>query len=432
MEWARSQGAIGIEDREMTGTRRESLAIDTMAEHLVDRFLTQLTAYAARKGSNDPEGAASTVLAETVVRLPDIRDHSEPALRSYLYRSLRRQLAREIEREQREEWAVNLLQIDARSNRSSAGLDGAAADLDLIADLLRQLTEDQRKVVNDRYVHGRPYGEIADELGKQPEAVRKIASRALVRMRVRLVALGLAAVAMVALLLSVWNDDSTLDTSPIDDSEQQHDEAPSTTTPGPRPDPGRSSVSTPDPDREQRQRSDIGSIETPVAPTPTTASAGSPPTTVAPSSTLPRSTVTASTTVPTSVSTSTPTTLPTTSARPGEPEAATPLMPVPDPPDACEVQIAERDSRGVEVHVLAGDPFAASYNLYDDDYQWLANTAGLDEAMTERDESGRVHEREWEHGDNPGFEPMDVYHVASVDTDGNESITVRCDRIELS
>ena len=397
----------------MTGTRRESPVLDAMAEHLVDRFLTQLTAYAARKGSNDPEGAASTVLAETVVRLPTIRDHSEPALRAYLYRSLRRQLVREVEREQREERAVNLLQIDARSNQSSAGLDSAVADLDLVADLLRQLNDDQRKVVNDRFVHGRPYGEIADELGKQPEAVRKMASRALVRMRVRLIALGLAAVAIVALLLSVWHDATTLDTSPIDDGEQQHDEAPSTTVPGPRPDPDRGSVSTPDLDRDQRRGADIGSIET----------------TIAPSSTLPGSTVTPSMT---SASTSAPTTLPTTSALPGEPEAANPFMPVPDPPNGCEVQIAERDSRGVEVHVLAGDPFAASYNLYDDDYQWLANTASLEEAMTERDESGQIHEREWEHSDNPGFEPMDVYHIASVDTDGNESITVRCDRIELS
>jgi RNA polymerase sigma-70 factor (ECF subfamily) len=74
--------------------------------------------------------------------------------------------------------------IESREPRSD-GRDGAAlaADREELARALGALTPEERFVLVSAKLEGRPYGELAAGLGKSGDAVKKLASRALQRLR---------------------------------------------------------------------------------------------------------------------------------------------------------------------------------------------------------------------------------------------------------
>jgi RNA polymerase sigma-70 factor, ECF subfamily len=74
--------------------------------------------------------------------------------------------------------------IEGRESRSD-GEDGAgrAADRETLARALGALTPEERFVLVAAKLEGRPYGELAAGLGKSADAVKKLASRALQRLR---------------------------------------------------------------------------------------------------------------------------------------------------------------------------------------------------------------------------------------------------------
>ena len=152
---------------------------------LVDRYHRELVDYAGRNGAPDPEGIADLIMARVLTRLGGLERLTDHGLETYLFRSLRREMNREIARDR----AGRLTLVDPGEPMDelvASGFEDSLGDADLIESLLGELTVNQRHVVVGRYLRDRTYEELGVELGLTPAAVRKTSSRAIARLRVAL------------------------------------------------------------------------------------------------------------------------------------------------------------------------------------------------------------------------------------------------------
>ena len=184
---------------------------------LVERYHSDLVDYAGRNGAPDPDGIADLIMARVLARLGGLESLTDEGLETYLFRSLRREMNREIAREQAGRLALVGDPELTLEQLTAPGFEDAFDDAALVESLLDELTDNQRQVVVGRYLRDRTYEELGVELGLTPAAVRKTSSRAIARLRV---VLGLVVAGSLVVALIVLNatarPETVVDTAPID------------------------------------------------------------------------------------------------------------------------------------------------------------------------------------------------------------------------
>lgn len=206
------------DDRSTVGpstTLHESCATgdaDAIAE-FYRLYQPELVAYARRQYADDPEGVADLAVFDTVSRLATMRTLEVRAVRAYLYRALKGRLADERAR----------AGVDQHPTASPPVVVAAESDPEAIVlgqlglhELLDLLTDAEREVVTHRFVGGYSSRETARRVGRSPDAVRRLQSNAMARLR-----FALAALVAVALLLGgaywlVTRSPFVVDTSPVE------------------------------------------------------------------------------------------------------------------------------------------------------------------------------------------------------------------------
>ena len=172
----------------------DAAAIDSV----VCRFHGELTGFARRRGAEDPEGMVHLALTSTLARLSDLRTLDDATVRAYLYRVVRRSLARERKVTERRPTAIPDGGYDSPDDRVDWFQQvGDKIDVDRLLD---QLTERDRELMVRRFLLDQRHEDIANDLGLAPEAVRQASRRALGRLR--LLAAAAAAVALFVLLVN--------------------------------------------------------------------------------------------------------------------------------------------------------------------------------------------------------------------------------------
>ncbi len=209
--------------------RADGSAID----EFIRRYQPELAGYARRHGAEDPEGMADLATFDTVRRLAGMRSMEEPAVRAYLYRALKGRLIDE------RRVSVPQVSIDGLGvELTTDGPESPVLDQLEFSEMLELLTPAEREVVSHRFVGGYTSVETAARVGRSPDAVRRLQSNAIARLRL---ALAVAAF-LVAVGAGYWlvsSNPAVRTTEPIDGpTEQQLPDSPRTsgrspTTPGP-------------------------------------------------------------------------------------------------------------------------------------------------------------------------------------------------------
>jgi RNA polymerase sigma-70 factor (ECF subfamily) len=132
---------------------------------------------------------AAETFAAILIALPSYRPTDAPGS-SWLYAIARNQLASSARRGSAETRARKQLQMQALvlSDAGEAALDRlvAAADIEELRKALRRLPDEQRDAVTARFLEGRDYAEIADQMQCSEQVVRKRVSRGLASLRLSL------------------------------------------------------------------------------------------------------------------------------------------------------------------------------------------------------------------------------------------------------
>ncbi len=289
----------------------------------VRRYQPELAAYARRHRADDPEGMADLATFDTVRRLPEMRRLDEPAVRAYLYRALKGRLIDEHRAAAAPHLSLDQVPIEPTQDGPESPVMGRLG----FRELLDLLTPAEREVVSHRFVAGYTSVETAERVGRSPDAVRRLQSNALARLRLALSVLAVVVVLGTAVWLATRGP-STATTEPIDDGPGETVPVPAETTiPSQlRPGPGAGSTPTaaePEPERATGPIANAGlttattatDVEESVTSGATEATEAS---TSTPSSTSPTTTSTPTTTPTTgSTMTTTSTTKPAAGAEPG-------------------------------------------------------------------------------------------------------------------
>jgi len=201
---ARPDNPAGLDDIELTALvelahRGEERAISLLYQH----FAPQLAQMAALQGLDQPDGLASEVLAKSFARLPMMEHVRIETFRAYIFRACRNAIANEHRR--RSSQPTIVLLGDDREKRepesTTSNPEAVATSGAWIQDVVSNLTEQQRRVVELRFVDNLTLSETAETLGADVVAVKSTQRRALKALRTILLAAGGAA-AMVWLVVT--------------------------------------------------------------------------------------------------------------------------------------------------------------------------------------------------------------------------------------
>ncbi|UYN84723.1 MAG: sigma-70 family RNA polymerase sigma factor [Microcella sp.] len=142
-----------------------------------------VAAFAAARGSREPDDLTSEVFLAVFDRLPQFRGDLA-AFRSFVFSIAYRRLVDELRMRGRRGETVELIAEDDPRRASSAEDEALASlgDQRVIA-LLRALPSDQRDVMQLRIVADLTVEQISVVLGKRPAAVKALQRRALERLR---------------------------------------------------------------------------------------------------------------------------------------------------------------------------------------------------------------------------------------------------------
>ncbi len=193
-------------------------------EIIYEEYHRDLTRFAAKQGSSDPEGVADLALLDgyrSFQRKP-IRDRS--GFRAYLYTAAKSHVVAESRRRAPAPTVVEPGRV-AEPDFASWSVDGI-----FLAELLEGLSDDQRQVIVSRFYEGYTAEEIGERLGKSTNAVHQLQWRALAALRrVLVAAVVVAAIAAVGWLLLQSRETVVVDNSPARPPAEQS--APSEPTP---------------------------------------------------------------------------------------------------------------------------------------------------------------------------------------------------------
>ncbi len=146
-------------------------------ESLSSHCLPQLTAFAAGRGANDPEGIAGTVMVEFLARLDRLSFDTPGQMWAYLYRIARSRVIDERR---------SLKPVEYREQDSmeallppTSGVEDAVTERHYVDDLLASLTSDQREVLQMRFLDDLSIEETANRTGRTLTAVKGLQRRAI-------------------------------------------------------------------------------------------------------------------------------------------------------------------------------------------------------------------------------------------------------------
>lgn len=443
----------------LSGARQDQ---DWAWRDLCALYLPRLERYASMQGADDPAGIANITLLEFHRSIDKFRGNDRRALDAYLYRTARNRIVDEHRKSPGSTVPLVTGELTP-SIAAAADFDEVIAGEEWVSGLLANLTEDQRKVLELRFMQDRSVNETAAILDKAPGTVNVIQHRALKALRIALAAAAIAA-AWFGVRQLADGADRSISVEPADTSLPGQPlvgelDGPNGSTPN---DPEGSGAILDGPssqfDQDSSAESNDGealaetqssaetqtatetqtstetqtaaeaqaSAETAAAETstsaqPATAPQTQPPTTQAPAagpptSPIPPTTQPVTTRPPTTqpVTTKPPTTQPVTTEAPvTQPPPTQPVTTaepiVVDTPDYCEVQMASSGvaTTGVEVHDLEQD-FAERYVFYDENRNVV--WSGTDPQQVEGVEI------EFESIPS-GFDPELVYYVAAQEGD---------------
>ena len=149
-------------------------------EELFRRFEPRAYAFFVRRtGSRE---RAQDLYQELFLRIHRARDRYDPSrpFTPWFFQIANRLLVDD----HRRAFRGREVALDDREPRSSrVGSEADVANREHLAQLLGGLSAEERYVVVSSKVEGLGYAELADQLGKSVDAVRKVASRALQRLR---------------------------------------------------------------------------------------------------------------------------------------------------------------------------------------------------------------------------------------------------------
>ena len=201
---ARPDNPAGLDDIDLTALvelahRGEERAISLLYQH----FAPQLAQMAALQGLDQPDGLASEVLAKSFARLPMMEHVRIETFRAYIFRACRNAIANEHRRRSSQPTIVLLGDDREKREPESTTLnpEAVATSGAWIQDVVSNLTEQQRRVVELRFVDNLTLSETAETLGADVVAVKSTQRRALKALRTLLLAAGGAA-AMVWLVVT--------------------------------------------------------------------------------------------------------------------------------------------------------------------------------------------------------------------------------------
>ncbi|MEM9654652.1 MAG: sigma-70 family RNA polymerase sigma factor, partial [Actinomycetota bacterium] len=168
----------------------ESWAVDA----LVDAYHDRLIAFARTRDANDPEGVADVVLSSVLRRLAELRFEVPEQLWAYLCLTARSRIIDEHRRAK----PPGLVDDPGRIDVLEAGSDPfeeQIVDREYIDELLAPLTNEQRQVLELRFLEDLSIEETANLTGRTQGAVKGLQRRAINAI--------LAAVAVVLVVLAV-------------------------------------------------------------------------------------------------------------------------------------------------------------------------------------------------------------------------------------
>ncbi len=182
---------------EVSAILGQAETLDGPAFEAVYRYYEhQLTHFAYRQNSRDPEGVAHAALFDAYRAFNRNPIRNERQFRAYLYRAAKNHT---IGEHRKQVPLVAVIQDEAMSEDDGAD---ARATQSWLNDLVEELPSEQRRVITGRFVDDMTAEEIGQELGKTPNAVHQLQHRAVKSLR--RFALASVFVALVLLAAFGW------------------------------------------------------------------------------------------------------------------------------------------------------------------------------------------------------------------------------------
>ena len=207
------RGPVDFVDLVAEAGRGAPWAVDALAAE----YHRRLVDFARVRGAAEPEGIADVALTMVLQRLPDLRFESREAFWAYLCLTARSRLIDEHRRQRPVELTGDPERIEGVGPVDDP-FDDQVADRHYVRSLLDPLTDEQRRVLELRFLEDLSVEETADRTGRSRGAVKTMQRRAINAI--------LAAVALAIVVLAVRGlgdgsagTEADLDQAPVDRSE---------------------------------------------------------------------------------------------------------------------------------------------------------------------------------------------------------------------
>ncbi len=214
------RGSVDVADLVAEATRGAPWAV----ESLVAEYRPRLVGYARARGAAEPEGIADVALTTVLNRLPELAFDAPEPLWAYLCLTARSRLIDEHRRHRPVELTGDPEAIDGAGSAATP-FDDRVADRQYITALLDPLTDEQRRVLELRFLEDLSVEETANRTGRTEGAVKTMQRRAINAI--------LAAVAVLLAVLAIRGlGDRPIGTdADLDDSPAGEVDTTDTTTP---------------------------------------------------------------------------------------------------------------------------------------------------------------------------------------------------------
>ncbi len=188
--------------------RGEPRAIDDV----IGECLPQVSAYLSRRGATDPDGLANTVMVEFLRNLPRLEFASTRQMWSYINWISRSRLTDERRKSKPE------VLVSEPPEQPLQGFDEHIVDQIWVTSMLAELTDEQREILELRFLNDLSIEDTAHRTGKSQTAVKGLQRRAI---NALLAAAGIAAIvaALVvsAIFLSNLGNQTSVSSDPADE-----------------------------------------------------------------------------------------------------------------------------------------------------------------------------------------------------------------------
>ena len=185
-------------------------------EALTQEFLTRLVSFARVRGASDPEGIAHVALVSVLRRLGDLHFDAREQLWAYLCRTARSRIIDEHRAAKPvdlvdDEATLHQLGVDS-SGVGPTSFDDRVVNRDYVDGLLSPLTNEQRQVLEMRFLDDLSIEETASRTGRSQDAVKGLQRRAINA----IIAAAAILLALVALRWAGGDDADRISNAPAD------------------------------------------------------------------------------------------------------------------------------------------------------------------------------------------------------------------------